>query len=142
MAEYDSRLFRRIGNTLSPEDFAAEELLQTVKDGEFCTLTLRKPDRSDKNRNHWFLCLHAALEHLEGFQDVDALSDAIKTGVGHLRPSKQIDGQIHFLPKSIAKDKMNEDQFKRFKARGIFVLNQLLGFDIVEYVEQKRIRNR
>lgn len=142
MAELDGRLFRRVGNRLSPEDFAAEEMLEAIKDNDCAVIFVRKADNSDKSRNHWFLLLHAALDHLEGFQDEDSLSDAIKVAVGHTRPIHKLDGEIIFLPKSISKAAMKEAEFQRFKNRGIYVLNQLLGFDIVEHVEQKRNRNR
>jgi|SRR5882672_969750 len=135
MAELDGRNFRRIGSHFEPADLAAQELLETVKDGDTVVLTYRK-SRSAKNLAHWHVLLRAALDHLEGFQDADALGDAVKVAVGHVKPLQKLDGGIIYMPKSIAELAMNEDEFKRFKARGVYVLNQLLGFDIVEYCEE------
>ena len=135
MAELDGRSFRRVGSCFEPADLAAQEMLETVKDGDTVVLTYRK-SRSAKNLAHWHVLLRAAIDHLEGFQDTDALGDAVKVAVGHVKPLQKLDGEIIYMPKSIAELAMNEDEFKRFKARGIYVLNQLLGFDIVEYAEE------
>jgi hypothetical protein len=144
MAELDGRLFRRVGNRFEAADQVAQEMLETVKDGDTIVLSYRK-SRSAKNLAHWHVLLRAALDHLEGFQDADALGDAVKVAVGHVKPLQKLDGEIIYMPKSIAELAMNEDEFKRFKARGIYVLNQLLGFDIVEYAEEnykRRTANR
>jgi hypothetical protein len=141
MAELDGRLFQRVGNHFVPADLAAQEMLETIKDGESIVLSYRK-SRSAKNLAHWHVIVRAALDHLEGFQDTDALSDAIKVAVGHVRPIQKLDGEMIFMPKSIAETAMKEDEFQRFKARGIYVLNQLLGFDIVEYAEENYRRRR
>lgn len=135
MAELDGRLFRRVGSHFEAADLVAQEMLETVKDGDTVVLTYRK-SRSAKNLAHWHVLLRAALDHLEGFQDPDSLGDAVKVAVGHVKPLQKLDGEIIYMPKSIAELAMNEDEFKRFKARGIYVLNQLLGFDIVEYAEE------
>ncbi len=135
MAELDGRSFRRVGNHFAPDDLAAQEMLETVKDGQTVILTYRK-SRSAKNLAHWHVLLRAALDHLEGFQDADSLGDAVKVAVGHVRLLQKLDGEIIYMPKSIAETAMHEDEFQRFKARGIYVLNQLLGFDIVEYAEE------
>jgi len=135
MAELDGRLFRRVGSRFEAADLAAQEMLEAVKDGDTVVLTYRK-SRSAKNLAHWHVLLRAAIDHLEGFQDTDALGDAVKVAVGHVKPLQKLDGEIIYMPKSIAEMAMNEDEFRRFKARGIYVLNQLLGFDIVEYAEE------
>ena len=135
MAELEGRLFQRVGNHFVPADLAAEEMLQTVKDGDSVVLSYRKT-RSAKNRAHFFILLHAALDHLEGFQDADALADAIKIAVGHVRPIMKTDGEIIYIPKTIADNSMSEDEFRRFKNRAVYVLNQLLGFDIIAYAEE------
>lgn len=135
MAELEGRLFQRVGNHFVPADLAAQEMLETVKDGDSIVLSYRKT-RSAKNRAHFFVLLHAALDHLEGFQDADSLADAIKIAVGHVRPIQKTNGEIIYLPKTISDAAMSEDEFRRFKNRAIYVLNQLLGFDIVEYTEE------
>lgn len=135
MAELDGRLFKRVGNRFEPADQVAQEMLETVKDGDTVVLSYRKT-RSAKNLAHYHVLLRAALDHLDQFQDADSLGDTLKIAVGHVRPVISFDGEVILIPKSIAEAAMDEDEFRRFKNRAIWKLNEQLGFDIVEYTEE------
>jgi hypothetical protein len=139
--DLSGRMFERRGNTLVPSDFMAEEFLQSLKEAKPVLLDFKKP-RSPENHAHFFAILHKALEHLEGFEDEDALLDSIKLAVGHVRQIMLVDGTIAFVPKSIRFAAMPEDQFKRFKDRALFVLSELLGFDAITLLPEINKANR
>ena len=141
MAELDGRLFRRVGSHFEPNDLAAQEMLESVKDGETVVLTYKK-SRSAKNLAHYHVLLRAALDHMDQYQDTDALGDTVKLAVGHVRPIQKLDGEVILMPKSIAETAMDEDEFRRFKNRAIYILNRELGFDIVGYCEENYRRRQ
>src|SRR5438477_8931279 len=126
--DLSGRLFERVGNHLVPADLHAQEFVQRLKENQKLLVDAKTP-RSPENHAHFFALLHAALEHLEGFADEDALLDSLKMATGHVRQIMLVDGTMVFIPKSIRFAAMPEEQFKRFKERALFVLSWLLGFD-------------
>lgn len=139
--DLSGRMFERQGNHFVPCDFMAEEFVQSLPEGKKVLLDFKKP-RSPENHAHFFALLHKALEHLQGFEDEEALLDCIKIAVGHTRPVMLRNGDVAFLPKSIRFAAMPEDQFKRFKDRALYVLSELLGFDAITLLPEIDKANR
>lgn len=77
------------------------------------------------------LALIAKIEELKGRIFDHAAIMVFDEMIAALSESK-----IVWLPKSINWDQMDEDDFRRFKNRCIYVLGQLLGFDPMELMEQ------
>lgn len=123
--DLSGRLFERQGNHMVPCDHGAVDLVQSFREGQRVLMDAHSP-RSPENHAHFFAILHQALTHLEGFQDEDALLDAVKIAVGHVRPITLINGEIAWVPKSIRFAAMPEPAFRRFKDRALHVLTQLL----------------
>lgn len=84
MGDLEGRLFERRGNHFVPVDFGAQDMVESIPEGGTVLLSHRKP-RSGKNHAHFFAILNKAIDHLDGYQDVDDLLDAIKIAVGHTR---------------------------------------------------------
>lgn len=142
MADLQAKHFIRKGSRLEPADFVAEEWLEQFPEGTEISITARR-SRSSKNHKHFFAVLHYAFKHLEAYQSEDDLLDAIKIACGHTRPVMKQDGEVIWLPKSIDWDNMGEEEFKRFKNRAIYVLDQLCGFDVIGAFEDEiRARER
>jgi len=127
MTDLNGRLFQRVGNHLVPADTAAEEFVQSIPEGKKILVDHRAP-RHPENHAHFFAILHAACEQLD-YADEDELLDAIKMAVNHVRPVRNLRGEVIFMPKSINFASLPEDRFQRFKNRALYVLGQLLGVD-------------
>lgn len=84
MGDLEGRLFQRQGNHFVPVDYGAQDMVESIPEGAQILLTSRRP-RSGKNHAHFFAILNKAVEHLDTYQDVDDLLDAIKIAVGHTR---------------------------------------------------------
>lgn len=141
MADLDGRMFTRQGDHFVPSDYGALEMVQGVAEGKEILLYHRTP-RSPKNHAHYRAILAKAVEHLETFNDVDDLHDAIKIASGHTRPVMKTDGEVIFIPKTSNFASMGEEEFKRFKNRALYVLSQLLGFDALQLLPEIDAQNR
>ncbi len=140
MADLSSKGFIRRGNALVPADKNAEEWLQAVPEGKEVLIDWRKP-RHPENHRHYFAILRLAVEHIDGYDDTDALLDCLKIACNHVRPVMKADGEMIFLPKSINFASLGEEEFKRFKNRSLYVLSKLLGFDATELLPEIDARN-
>lgn len=58
---------------------------------------------------------------------------AVRKAIKRLRTETE----IIWLPKSINWDSFDEDEFKRFKDRAVFVLSKMCGFDVVAAFEEE-----
>lgn len=141
MGDLEARAFRREGNHLVPADAAAEERIQSVKEGQEVLITWRKP-RSIQNHKHFFAILRVAAEQLPSYTDEEELLDALKIAVSWTRPVQRTNGEIIWLPKTINFAALDEDTFRRFKDRCLYVLGQLLGVDPQELLEEVGGQNR
>jgi hypothetical protein len=152
--DLNGRMFERKGMHLVPCDLASAELVESLKEGQRVLIELKKPRHPEHSARFHAIC-REALRHLEGFQDQEALLDAIKVAVGHVKPVaklglvKQPDGSMKYEvvgmdyePKSIRFEAMDEESFTRFEKRAFYVLSHLLGFDAEELAREAREKNR
>ena len=147
MRDLDGRIFERRGDHFVPGDYGALEMVQSVPEGKQVLLYHRTP-RSPKNHAHYRSILAKAVPHLEIFNDVENLHDAVKIAVGHTRPVyRKIPGsndkwEIIMIPDTTNFAAMTEDEFKRYKNRALYVLTDWLGFDAIELVKQAEQQDR
>ena len=141
MSDIAGRMFIREGNHFVPADIAAQEMLEKIPEGKAVLLDHRRP-RSPENHRHFFAILRVALQHLDGYQNEDALLDAVKLAVGHVRYVRRTNGEVIDLPATINFGAMPEDEFKRFKNRALYVLGELIGTDPVQLLEETTRQNR
>lgn len=140
MADLNGRMFERRGNHLVPSDLAAEEMVQALPEGKAVLMDMRRA-RSPANHAHLFALLKVACDNLDGYPDVETLLDAIKIATHLTRPVTLANGEIIWIPKSINWAAMPEDEFRRWKARALFILGQLLGVDPQQLLEETAARN-
>ena len=141
MADLDSKAFIRRGNYLTPADIHAEDWLNAIPEGKEVLIDWRKP-RHPENHRHFFAILKLACEQLENYPDVDSLLDCLKIGCNHVRPVMKANGDMIFLPKSINFASLDEESFKRFKNRALYVLSQILGYDATTLLPEIDERNQ
>jgi len=140
MADLSGRMFERRGNHLVPSDLAAQEMVQSLPEGKAVLMDMRRP-RSPRNHAHLFALLKVACEQLEGYPDTETLLDALKIATHLTRPVTLATGEIVWIPKSINWAAMPEDEFKRWKARALYVLGQLLGVDPQQLLDETAQQN-
>lgn len=129
MSDLDARSFTRRGNTLIPSDFAAEEMLAGLKDGQEILVTVRRP-RSPQHHRFFFALLRKVVENTDDFQSEEELLDALKLATGHTERRLTLDGKAYLAPRSISFAAMGEDAFRRFRKRACYVLaTKVLGCD-------------
>lgn len=141
MADLSGRMFERRGNHLVPSDLAAQELVESLPEGKAVLMDMRRA-RSAKNHAHLFSILHVACEQLEGFPDEETLLDSLKLATNLTRPVRRTNGEIIWIPRSINWAAMPEDEFRRWKARALYVLGKLLGMDPQQLLDETENRNR
>jgi len=140
VADLNGRMFERRGNHLVPSDLAAQEMVDALPEGKAVLMDMRRA-RSPKNHAHLFAILRVATEQLEGYPDEETLLDAVKIATHLTRPVTLASGEIVWIPKSINWAAMPEDEFRRWKARALYVLGQLLGVDPQQLLEEVGTRN-
>lgn len=95
---------------------AWQKFCKVVKEmdiGETLQFEYKLP-RSPVHHKFFFLKLRNLFERQERFNEVDRLLDWLKVGAGHVDLLPGRDGQIVAIPKSIAWDKLDEQEFIEF----------------------------
>ena len=129
MSDLEARAFTRRGGALVPSDFAAEEFLSEVKDGQEVLLTVRKA-RSPQHHRWFFALLHKVVENSDDWQTEEEVLDALKLATGHTERRMTLDGAVYVAPRSISFAAMGEEAFRRFRKRACYVLaTKVLGCD-------------
>ena len=134
MTSLQDRAFLKRGKTLVPADFMSEDALDGIPEGAEVLVRVRRA-RSVANHRHFWAILHRAINALPDeyrMLDEDALLDAIKLAVGHVRRVRKLNGDIVELPASIDFASLDESKFQRFKQRALYVLGRIIGCDPCE----------
>lgn len=137
MSDLDGRNFLKRGNTLIPADFAADEMLATLKEGREVIMSMRRA-RSPVHHRFFFALLRQVVNNTEGkwADESDLLSD-LKFATGHRnRRENLVTGDIYEVARSINFAAMSEDQFREFKDKCLDVLTRHLGWDPVVLMKE------
>lgn len=127
MSDLDGFAYVRRGGALVPADAHAEELLSSVKDGREILVSVRKA-RSVRQHRMFFALLATVVANTDDFQTVEELLDAVKIATGHVERRMTIDGAVYLAPKSINFASMQQDDFRAFFDRAVFLLaTRVLG---------------
>jgi hypothetical protein len=135
MSDLEGRCFVRRGNALLPVDFAADEMLADIKEGQEVIVTYRKP-RSPEHHRFFFAMLRKVCEATGLWQDEDALLDAVKLATNHVRKVRRMDGEVLELPRSINFASLPQDPFRRFVNRAKYVISVATGIDPEELMKE------
>ncbi|MEU7656819.1 DUF1367 family protein [Micromonospora taraxaci] len=104
--------------TLRPTDEAGQEALRKLGNGELVTVELRKSRNIKHHRLFWALMtiVHQNLDH-ERYPTVEELTAAIKIAAGLRTRIELPNGEVGFIPGSIAFHKMDQTAFSEFYDR-------------------------
>lgn len=113
--------------TLRPADGLAEEEIADFPMGRALKCTLVRA-RSDRNLRHYYACLTQLAKAL-GLPNKDALHEMLKLECGLVTPIRTMAGEIKLVPASVAMDKLNETDFRRFKRQAFEAIHTNFGVD-------------
>lgn len=126
-------LFRKMvlpqGPVLIPCDEDGRELLDSLKSMKDVMADIHSP-RNPKHHRMLFLLMRKATDAGAWEGDEESLLDWLKYATGHVRTVVDHNGHVHYAPKSIAFESMDQASFLRFFDRAVFVIcHRLLGSD-------------
>jgi len=136
--DLEARAFIRRGDTLVPADIHAEEFLHSVKDGNYVLVTVRKP-RSVRHHRWFFACLRLVMHEHPGVWDNETeLLEDLKDVTGHVErsPLNQLTGKERRYTKSINFASMGEAKFVLFRTNCLRVIQEKLGMNLGQLMEQ------
>jgi hypothetical protein len=98
-----------------PIDDAGEELLRKIKRGEVVMIEVKRPRNVLFHRKYWALVniVHENLDH-DRYPTPDAFHQALKICAGLRTEIHLPEGQVGYIPGSIAFHKMDADSFSAF----------------------------
>jgi hypothetical protein len=121
----DMYLTRTIGG-LAGADEQAKEALRRWKIGETLKCKVSKP-RSYKNHKRFFALLQITFENQERYTSFEHFRKAVQIAAGHVDEIISIEGEVLFIPKSIAYDALDEMEFSKVFTETMIVCAKLLG---------------
>lgn len=114
----------RHGNTFVIEGQDSIEACRKIKEGQAVKATFSVP-RSLKFHRLFFALLtivYEAQEEPRLFPTAESLLECLKIALGHVREMKDLEGNIHFIPKSIDFASMSQEEFSEFFDRAVDVI--------------------
>lgn len=106
-------VWRKTIGGLKPADALAEEVYQGLALNAEVMAEVTRP-RSLQHHKWFFALLKIVFDNQETYDSMDAMLIAVKVALGHCYPMTTKTGQAVMVPKSIAFNKMDETEFKRF----------------------------
>lgn len=114
-------LLKREGTKLGAADPMSWDSLQSIKDGEILTASLRRA-RNPRHHAKLFALLNVIFPQQDRFTTLTELLNAIKMATGYFEHGKTIDGIPYCIPKSIAFASMCQTDFEQFYERAVDVI--------------------
>ena len=107
-----------LGGSLRPVDTNGEEVLRRIKSGTIVMVEVRKPRNVAFHRMYWGL-VHIVWENMDGerYPTPEDLHAAFKIAAGIRTRIALPNGEVGFVPGSIAFGAMSEDEFSAFYDR-------------------------
>jgi hypothetical protein len=105
-------------NSLRPADEAGAEALKKIGHGEVVTIETKRPRNVKHHRMFWALMsiVHDNIDH-DRYPSVEDLVAAVKISAGLRTRIELPNGEVGFIPGSIAFHKMDQDEFSKFYDR-------------------------
>lgn len=114
--------FVRYHNVLRPADEDGDEALRAMKEGQEVVVDV-SPSRNPKFHRLFFKLLKLFVDNSDMFSSIDDALVAVKVACGEVET--WIDpntGQVYYIPRSIAFEKMDGARFRRLFDRAVFVI--------------------
>jgi hypothetical protein len=137
MSSVDAVRFTRVGKTLVPADWYAEEFLDGVPDGNDVLLE-RSKTRSEKYHKWWEVAVGKAFTNLpeklnKRWPNRNSFRDAIKIACGCCDQRADVFGNRYQVPRPLPGD---YDEFKEFADLSLDVMSKILGIDVTTLMKE------
>lgn len=126
-------------NGLAPADEEAKTALRRWKVGETLKCGVKKP-RDYVNHKRYFGLLNLTFENQERYTSFEHFRKAVQIAAGHVDEVISLDGEIVFIPKSIAYDSLDEMEFSKVMGETMKVCAKILGDLELHELEQEVAR--
>lgn len=113
-------------NGLAPSDEEAKQAIRRWKVGETLKCSVKKP-RDYKNHKRYFALLNLTFENQDRYTSFEHFRKAVQLAAGHVDELVTIEGEVVFLPKSIAYDSLDEMEFCKVFGEAMTVCAKILG---------------
>jgi hypothetical protein len=122
MADLDTYVFVRRRGSLFPGDLHAEDMLSSIGEGRAVLVSIRRARSVRHHRLFWAL-LHKVVDNSEKWSSEEELLQDLKLAVGHVdKRANLMTGEVMAIPRSINFASMDQEAFKRFWRRCVYVL--------------------
>jgi len=108
-------LAHKMLGTLRPVDSAGEEAMSRIKNGSLVQIEVKQPRSLQHHRLYWALVslVWDNIDHAR-YPSIEDLHGAIKIAAGIRTRIELPNGEVGFMPGSIAFHKMSQDEFNSF----------------------------
>jgi len=120
------------GYELHPLGNDAIEKLSGIENGEYL-IDFRK-DRNPQHHRLFFTMLQKAFENQERYDNIEDLLIEVKLKCGWYQEHITTKGKIVYIPKSIAFENMDQNEFKSFYDKAVNVIGTVFGIDVENYL--------
>lgn len=111
---------------LIPSDEQGKQAFKRWKIGETLKCSVKKP-RCYKNHKHYFALLNLTFENQDKYTSFEHFRKAVQIAAGHVDELITIEGEIVFVPRSIAYDTLDDMEFGKVFGETMRVCAQILG---------------
>lgn len=110
-------LVQRRGEFLVPQAPVDGERIRDLPAGKALKIKVTQPRRSTPQLRLYFSLLDVVAENLDQDVSGDDLHEWMKLRLGYSTPVRTRSGRVNYVPKSVAFDKMEHDEFTAYFAR-------------------------
>lgn len=111
---------------LVPADEEAKQAVKRWKLGETLKCSVKKP-RSYTNHKRYFALLTLTFENQDRYLSFEHFRKAVQIAAGHVDELITLEGEVTFIPKSIAYDSLDEMEFSKVFGETMTVCAKILG---------------
>jgi hypothetical protein len=126
MSERPPIMVQRRGDFLLPEAPMDGEALRELPAGKALAITVRQPRRSSRQNRLYRALLTIVAENLDQEVGPDALHEWMKLKLGLATPVQQRNGEVVWVAKSVAFDKMEHGEFTGYFNRAKALITEHL----------------
>jgi hypothetical protein len=126
------RLLKTHNNRLSPADGQAEQYLTKVPFGELVMCTVTRP-RNPKFHRKLMSLFQLVYENQERYNNFERFRKEIVMRAGFYEEHTHLTGQVSYIAKSLAFDKMDETEFSDLYDKCCAVIIQYFWPDITQH---------
>ena len=127
-------VFKKLNNSIMPTDEDGARMLQSIPQGATCLVEYVK-NRNYENHKRYFAMLDICFDNQDFYDNKEHFRKAIQMLAGHYEALviyKKGEAETHYIPKSIAFDKMDETEFNELFDKSITAFLGRYGNGITE----------